>query len=133
MDVQLIDTQSGGEITIQGGQPKIDNGLNTAVYISLNTNDNWWGGNQGGRIYQIKKNGQEQRQLLREYIKEALNWMIEKGLAESITVTLQNILSNTVFYDIIIAQPKTQPDVIYRFSLNWGNQAVSVERINNGY
>lgn len=41
MDILLLQTPDGGEITFTGGQPAIDDGLQTAIYLSL------MGGNEG--------------------------------------------------------------------------------------
>lgn len=131
MDIRMIDTLEGGEISVNGGEPKIDNGLDTAVYISLYTDFNWWGGDIGSRIYQVKKNSREERLKLKEYIKESLNWMTTDGLASKITVELYKILQNGAFYDIIIEQPNIEQNIVYRYSLNWDSQKASIERISN--
>jgi len=133
MDIRLIDTKQGGEITVNGGTPDIDNGLNTSVYISLFTENNWWGGEIGSRAYLIKKNNQDNRNKLKNFIQESLQWLIDDGVAEKINISLSLILSNQVGYDIIIKQPELSEEVIYKFSLNWENQAASLKRINNGY
>ena len=42
-DIQIVHTDDGGAITFSSGQPDMEQGLATAVYISLFTEPGWWG------------------------------------------------------------------------------------------
>lgn len=128
MDVKLSDTLEGGEIEVINMEVTVDNGLDTSVYISLFTHNNWWAGFYGSDLYKIKKNSQENRLIAKQYIQQSLQWMIDEGVAESVTVELSSILQNGFTYDIIIQEP--EQTTTYKYSENWNEQKKIIERLN---
>lgn len=123
----MFDTLEGGEIEVINMEVTVDNGLDTSVYISLFTHNNWWAGSYGSDLYKIKKNSQENRLTAKQYIQQSLQWMIDEGVAESVSVELSSILQN-VTYDIIIQEP--EQTINYKYSENWNEQKKIIERLN---
>ena len=130
-DVALIMTQDGGEIIYTGGQPLMDvGGLENAVNISLFTDINWWG-NALEESEPDKQIGSGFEDNIRSkavtiaYLRDvenaardALQWMINQKIAQSIKATATWPEHNTVDLEILITKPDGD-NVSFRYSLNW--------------
>jgi phage gp46-like protein len=121
-------------LTIVGGQPIMDEGLENAVTLSLFTATGWWGnsvsGGGSGR-YGVSLDGIESRKLTNqtrldaiEYARQALAWMIADGIAKSIEVdaVIQSVSMLALIIQII--QPDRSTTV--RYNINWAAFAARV-------
>lgn len=110
-DAAIVWTNISGDIAMDGYDLKSDNGLQTAVIISLFTdrraNDDdalpagddrrgWWADafldveddRIGSRLWLLNREKQMQRVVIRarEYAEEALQWLVDDGVAKRVTV-----------------------------------------------
>lgn len=141
-DVALKFKEELIDLNIIGSQLERDGGLETAVIISLFTdrrvtdeqlpdleNDKrgWWGdllsdidGDQiGSRLWTLerRKRTPETLRLFEDYSREALNWLVEDGIAASVTVEAE--YNNKRLEALIsIARPTGET----RFRLLWDEQ-----------
>ena len=124
-DVQLQHTEDGGDIQIVAGQPRMDGGLETAVYISLFTSRGWWGSASGDEL------GSDLEKILAgtlttktlnsasDEIRRALSWLVSDGVAKSVDVTVSAIGIYSVLLEIVIAEPDALSPTAIRYRLNW--------------
>lgn len=141
-DVLLFQTPDGGEVTFENGQPLMDDGLETAVYLSL------WGGNEedsggdegkphefwGNKIESdpAKKLRSGTQFLLRsipitsgnivlieDAVAQDLAWMVDTKLASFVGGTVSIPALNTIRIDVkIVVQDKTYaPVFLYKRSV----------------
>ena len=130
-DIALMLGADGGYIDYIGGQPVMDaGGLETAVNISLFTQDGWW----GNALYSNDTDSQigsdfEERVMsksidtlylrdIEEAGKEALQWMINVSLAQSVETEALWPELDTILYDILITKPDNTT-LRLRYELNW--------------
>lgn len=145
MDIALIlqDDKLHADIDVRAGAPVIDDGLSTAVYISLFSDaaveglgGGWWGdmletalpaesGKLGSRLWTLVRAkllpGIEKT--IAGYCNEALRWMIDSGIASSISVDVSVISGHNILIDVRIFQPGNDESRDYRF--NWDAQAAA--------
>ena len=116
-DIALIWDEAGyvADVAIEGGDLVVDDGLRTAVIISLFTDRRarpddplpqdgadprgWWGDVAaededdliGSRLWLLKraKRTPENAAKAREYVEEALAWMVRDRVAKAVTVTTE--------------------------------------------
>lgn len=133
-DIGLFNKQTHGEFSVENGQPKMDQGLETAVFISLYSGktDDFWGNelsvnpsfHYGGKYEPLAQelNATPENALrLIEAIKNDLNWMKDEGIASNIVVTAQIIGAKTINFKIVIFRPN-EDSVIVEFDNNWTGQ-----------
>ena len=126
-----------------------DGGLETAVLISLFTNarendesrlpgnindkGGWWGSEFsefeiGSRLWLLRRarNRNEILSLSEQYARQALQWMIDREVAETVEVESSFSDQKTLQLDIQISRPKvTETDrYTYRYFYNWENQTL---------
>lgn len=131
-------------LSLANGDLEGDDGLQTAVIISLFTDKRisddelpleetskrgWWGDTFpavdqdkiGSRLWLLErvKRTAETLRKSEDYIKEALNWLIEDGVSTSIEVTSSYDENNQLVAAITIAKPKGRTS---RFQLLWDKQ-----------
>lgn len=113
--LEYNETHKDYDITFENGDLKRESGIETAVLLSLFTDRRaeeddelpdpnkldrrgWWGDlaedqedQIGSRLWLLEraKATQEVRNLAQQYIEEALEWMIEDGVAQSIEVATE--------------------------------------------
>lgn len=144
MDIALlVDTNGESDISITKGVPAVDNGLETAVYISLftdardeNSEDTtdkrgWWGDEfddvkMGSKLWTLAraKDTDETIKKMKTYASDALQWMIADGIAKSVTVNAIRYSAGVIFMTIDI----TKPDGIntsFKYYYNWVEQAAN--------
>lgn len=140
-----------GDFTVTDGDLDLDGGLTTAVKISLFTdrqarlddpyenNDRrgWWGdqtssisGDQiGSRLWLLEraKTTSETIRLAKGYIEEALQWMIDDGVAKKVEVTVERAgrPGNDRLYFKVTIRKSDGNDVTYKFDDLWENQMAS--------
>lgn len=150
MDIALSQTGLGlgFDIEYRIGDFASDAGLETAVAISLFTDRRvtddelplgetdrrgWWGdmfpdldGDQiGSKLWLLEREKITDDTLNRaqEYAEEALAWLIEDGVAESVTVEASVGSSDRLDLAVSITRPKNENVALFRYQLNWDAQA----------
>ncbi len=130
-DIAFILTPDGGQIIYTGGQPLMDpGGLENAVTISLFTALGYWANalNENDPDKQIGSDFEERvkpKAITTVYLRDvedaardALQWMINQKIAQTIeAVTIWPEL-NTVNLEILITMPDGET-VTVRYELNW--------------
>ncbi len=132
-DIAYILTPDGGQIIYTGGQPIMDaGGLENAVNISLFTQAGWWGNSlfenepdrQIGSDFEIRV---RPKAITVKYLREvenaardALQWMINIGLAAEIEANATWPELNKVDLSILITKPDGTTETL-RYELNWEN------------
>lgn len=131
-------------LQVANGDLSPDEGLETAIVISLFTDKRvsddelpieetskrgWWGDafpnvdqdKIGSRLWLLErvKRTAETLRKSEDYIKEALNWLIEDGVAASIEVTSSYDENNQLIAAIVVSKPKGRTS---RFQLLWDKQ-----------
>ncbi len=149
-DVALRQDKLRYDISVELGDLLSDEGFETAVIISLftdrrvldeelDTSDaerrGWWGDSDeisdypgdliGSKLWLLDraKRSEETRNRAEAYAKEALQWFLDDGIAESISVkaTLVNA-TERIDLEICIQRPKTKNIYYYRYQLVWDGQ-----------
>ena len=132
-DVKLYPTEDGGNITIKNGQPYMDDGLETAAYISLFSGDYW-----GNAISERDEKCESKLETLftrtltnqarldaEEYALQALAWMKRSGIAAKIETEAS--IPRTGMLGLVVKI--TQPDgtvAELRYQINWENQRINM-------
>ena len=132
---------------IENGDFVADDGLETAVIISLFTDarvsdeqlpagqtskKGWWGDKFSGvdqdkigsRLWTLRREKRTTEVLRKheDYSIEALNWMKEDGVADSITAeAFYEVTTKFLVMNLVI----TRPDGTSRFKVNWDKQLVT--------
>jgi phage gp46-like protein len=137
-----------GDLRIVANDLEIDDGLETAVVLSLFTdrraNDGdalptassdrrgWWGDAApavtddqfGSRLWLLGREKQEPAVLERAktYAEEALAWLVTDGVAQTVTVTAEFTTTGMLGLLILIDRPE-ETSVTFNFGLLWAAQA----------
>ena len=127
---KLIPTPDGARLDFSGGQPLMEQGLENAVYLSLFVGD-WWGNatvperdRQASRVQQVADRAtlsNRSRLDIEAAANEALGWMVNDGIAESVRTTAVLVGVQTAELTVTIEQPGASP-VILRYQVNWDKQ-----------
>ena len=145
-DIGLFIQNNCFDLQIEDSDLKADNGLETAVAISLftdarvsdeelpefeNFKRGWWGDMYpdidldkiGSRLWTIDRSKVTVETLRRseELCKESLNWMIEDGLADEIIINSEYNDIKQLIINIEITKPD---DETIRFSVLWDEQQI---------
>jgi len=128
-DVKLIATNDGGEITLtNAGDVKTTNDLESAVYLSLFAEPTWINGTVDfGRRYDSRL-PEVMRQTVSnatrldviQAAKDALAWITDNGIAESIEVDAVIVSARRIDMTVTISKP--DGDVALSYGLNWAAQ-----------
>lgn len=143
-DIGLFIQNNCFDIDLENGDLKADNGLETAVSISLFTDGRvneeelpdletnkmgWWGDmfpevdqdTIGSRLWTLNRSKVNTETLRRseELCKESLEWMIEDGLADAIIIQSEYNESKQLIINIEITRPDEDTE---RFSVLWDEQ-----------
>lgn len=136
------------DLVVASNDLKVDEGLQTAILISLFTdaraNDDevpaedtsrrgWWGdlfqaapGDQvGSKLWLLKREKRTLETLNRaeEYSKEALQWMIDDGVAAAVDTSAAWDPSGAMLLTILITKPGESQAATFRFKTKWGAEA----------
>lgn len=133
-DLGLFNNLTHGEIFVENGEPKMEQGLGTAVFISLFSGPlNVFWGNQlsndddehyGGEFEELAESLDANPQnalLMQEAIKNDLQWMINKGIATTIEVSSSIEGGDTVNFELTITKPDDDAEE-FKFSTAWVRQ-----------
>ncbi len=135
-DIRLCNNHISGEIEVQNGAPVTDDGLSTAVFISLfsGSKGEWWGNllssdidyQYGGEFEKLAQGAvitTDSVKLMVGAILRDLEWMKRQGLVKEITVqpSISNI--NHVNFSLNIIRPDGGQENL-KFSNNWKAHSV---------
>lgn len=149
-DIALaFDDFRGGDLVLSGQDLARDDGLESAVLLSLFTDRRatteqlragddksdlrgWWGdfnppadGDQSGSLLWLLAREKQSRETLaraRQYAQQALAWMIEDRVASTITVTTEYGAPGVMHIGVDIDRP-AGPRLTYRYDFEWAAQA----------
>jgi len=145
-----------GDLVMAGGDLALDDGLNTAILVSLFTDRRaaahdelpeptesrrgWWGDGLNGdndrgrdligsRLWLLvrRKQTPETRQLFEDFTREALAWLVTDGLAEKVDVSAAWGAMGILIISIVIHRPTGQAE---RFEFTWNAQAARMEFVS---
>lgn len=149
-DIALVfEDTIGGDLLLSGQDLARDDGLETAVLVSLFTDRRaspdqirpgedasdlrgWWGDtvpaaeeHQTGSLLWLLRREKQTREVLaraRQYAEQALAWMIEDRVARRIAVATEYGQPGTLLIGVTIDRPDGSR-VAYRFDYEWAAQA----------
>jgi phage gp46-like protein len=131
-DIRLTPTADGGDITWTNGQPDMDQGIETAVYLSLFSGPDWWGNAIAGQ-YERAESALEallSRTLTvqtmldaEEAARQALAWMVPAGVAAKVAVSASLPALGWLALQVTVTQPAGD-EVTTRYAINWAAQEV---------
>jgi phage gp46-like protein len=131
-DPKLFETGIGADLSIIGGQPVMDDGLENAVYLSLFTPPGWWGNilstsesyRYESRIPELFRRTltNQVRIDAEKYATDALAWMGIERIADKITPTAVILSVGVLGLAIKIDQPSRS--LTLRYQLNWAAMEV---------
>lgn len=147
-DAAMIMTESGGDLSLQGFDLERDDGLETAIIISLFTDRRataeqippelpqddlrgYWGDinnssvEQTGSLLWLLTREKQLPHLLgraEQYCREALAWMIEDLVATRIVVAAEFSSMGVMLLTVDIYRPSGSP-VRYQYNYEWSAQA----------
>ena len=145
-DIALTLKNNCFDINLTNGDLEADNGLETAVAISLFTdkrvNDEelpplqlkkrgWWGDmfpefdqdKIGSKLWILEREKRNTETLKKseDYTREALAWMLEDSVADSIDIVSEYDENKFLIINISIARPENEDS---RFSIVWDEQKI---------
>lgn len=134
-----------GDLIVENRDLKRDQGLRTAIIISLYSNrraadedelpddngtkEGWWADklrlsddNIGSKLWLIGRGKIKADEIIpkaEQFTCECLQWMIDDNVAESIDVEASIIEPTSIEIDIEIIRPEIEKKEFYRFFYNW--------------
>lgn len=149
MDVRLILNPETlmADVRVVGGQVDVDDGLETSLIISLfskgrarvddelpygdTSRGGWWGDTYsdvagdriGSRLWLLDREKQlpEVVARAREYAREAVQWLIDDGIAEAVEVEAEVVSQGVLGIGIKVIRPSNARQ--FRFQYAWAGQA----------
>lgn len=148
-DIALVWRTRDADMGIENNDLAIDDGLETAVILSLfcdrraldgdippdGSDDlrGWWGDatlddvgdRYGSRIWLVAREKQQEPVLerIRQYALEALQWLIDDRVAERVEVEAEFIARGIAGIRVTVARPAAG-EVEYRYNFTWQSQAL---------
>ncbi len=146
-DIRFNLTEGEGGMGLVQNDLDRDPGLETAILISLFSDRRadledalpdsskdlrgWWGDATeedkiGSRLWLLSRSKIEDATSTDAaiYAKEALQWMVEDGVADSVGVVVTRTGTYTLSIDIVITRPKGARDITFKYFFNWESQAM---------
>lgn len=111
----------GSGITWKQGQPVMDAGLSTAVYLSIFTDLGWWGDKEiGSKLYEYDDATLTQDVALSiiEYVKTATKWLVDDGIADEVNVKGEIQRPDFLAIQVEVKEPAKDPTT-YRYGISW--------------
>lgn len=147
-DIAIIWTENGADIGIGPNDFATDDGLETAIYISLFTDARapadadlptaerdrrgWWGdiapeveGDRiGSLLWLLAREKQTTAVVARaeQYAREALEWLVEDRVASRVEVEAELVAEGVLGIGVRIYRPSSEP-VRFRYEFAWERQA----------
>lgn len=130
-DIKLYQTNDGGEILVTLGEPEMEGGLFTSIFISLFESDNtdYWMNEWlpeeekiTGYFYSfIKGVPKTPSNMVKaaDYAKLDLDWMIKNNIADEINVDIQSNDVKSISLSVEIIKNKLNI-LNSKFEINWG-------------
>ena len=114
-DVLLFQTLDGGDISIDDGIVEMTGGLETAVYLSLFSPEDWFCNefadtpdqkitSRTDAFINNKTQSSKNYQLLEQAVKADLKWLLKNKIADEIKVSVYSNGLNRVMIEIVIEQ-----------------------------
>lgn len=145
-DVAFVDVDGKADLKIENGDLVADDGLENAVLISLFSDRyvppsdlppgvenprGWWadalldeeGDRLGSRLWVFQRTGKitfETRNGIRDAVKEALDWLIEAGVASRVEVEAELVENTRIDVTIMVYRP----DGVSQFDFLWDAQGL---------
>jgi phage gp46-like protein len=141
-----------GDLVMEAGDLALDDGLNTAVLVSLfsdrraephdelpdhgESRRGWWGDGLnndndrlGSRLWLLvrRKQTPETRQLFEDFTREALAWLVADSLAAKVDVSAAWAARGVLVVAIVIHRPTGEAE---KFEFTWNAQAARMEYLN---
>jgi phage gp46-like protein len=148
VDLTLRPVNFGGDLVFDGQDLMLDDGLNTAILISLFSDRRaeltdelpdpnggrrgWWGdalgdGDKlGSRLWLLTRRKQtpETRQLFLDFTKEALEWLVTDGVAINVEVEAQWKSQGFLAVSAVVIKPDGQS---VKFDYAWDSEGKKLE------
>lgn len=129
-DVLLFQAVDGGNIIVENGITQMTTGLETAVYLSLFSPEDWYGNDtvddeseriqsQTEAIITGKPQTSKNYQLLDQAIQLDLKWLMDQNHADKIETSVSAAALNRVNISITITQDSN--DLNLTIPIEWGN------------
>ena len=122
MDLKLLPDPITGipDLEFVDGEPLVDNGLETSVYLSLYTHRGWWGDREFGSDLHLL--GREKfapgiEKTAKGWAEVALQWLIDEGVAKSVTVTAERQAGGILALGIVVDRVDTGD--VEKYNYNW--------------
>jgi phage gp46-like protein len=130
MDFKLAEYGDGAELNIIGGDIEPEKGLSNAVYLSLFTGDNWY------NIFEESKTTDNfetslfgllittnNLKTIETLANEALNWLIEDNIAETIETRATTNSNGRINLRITITEPN---NMTRKYAIIWKEQRLQL-------
>lgn len=145
MDLQLAWNESGADLALAGADLATDDGLKTAIIVSLFTDRRaepddvlptgtdrrgWWADayvtrpdgqpeSHGSRLWLLsrEKTAAAALQKAQEYAEEALAWLVEDGVADQVQVITERQVDRLAI-GVTVQRPR-RPPAQYQFNAFW--------------
>lgn len=149
----LLDDLGGIDIGFMDGDVIPEDGLETAVLISLFSDARavedqippsdrdgdlrgYWGdvrpqvaGDQTGSLLWVLKRAKQLSKTLadaREYAQRSLKWLVDDGVAQSVTVNTSYPYRGWMLIEVIVYRPGSANPVTFRYGYAWAAQLLKV-------
>jgi phage gp46-like protein len=136
-DLALFNNLIAGDINVENGQPTMEQGLETAIFISLYSGDkkSYWANEnlqqtptyQMGGEYEKLSEGlalnPQSAQRLNEAIKRDIQWLIDENIVNEITT--QSSIINGAYQVVITVLKNDNSTQQFKYSNNWVGQYLS--------
>lgn len=120
-DVKVTPSDDGGSIEFVSGQPVMDQGLATAVYLSLYTTPGWWADQGVGcnlEALESRPLTNQTRLDAEEAARAGLAWLVEQGIASEVVVSAEIVAPSVLALTVRVLEPDgTVED--FRYRINW--------------
>lgn len=120
-DVKITPTDDGGALVFVAGQPEMDAGLGTAVYLSLYTSRGWWADPDLGsdlESLEARPLTNQTRLDVIEAARLALVWLVDEGIASAVDVSAEIIAPSVLALIVRVTEP-TGTATAFRYRINW--------------
>lgn len=128
------------DLIIENNDFTSDDTINTSIELSITkkrydktTSQNGWAAEkilpsdrqQGSRLYLVMQQPitDQSTNLVNKYVYEALEWLIEDKVAESISVSSERVDTNRIDFSVTITKPNDKEEN-FDYYLNWSAQNV---------